>query len=310
MKVRFAVCADLHTEFIHDAPARVRAFLDAAEGAGCDFCVSLGDFCPPGGRGSDAHKREILGMIANSPLPFYHALGNHDMDENGKSDVLAFMGQQKGFFSFDAGGVHFAVLDSCYFEDGTGDVRDYDHADYKRTPAGYHISVLPEEELAWLREDLAKAEYPTVVFSHHSLIESRASIGNCDLLREVLENAPRGVLLSLCGHEHVDRVEEKNGILYACINSMAYYWAGGAYEHETYGEEIERAFPLLRQVFPFRDALFAIVEIDNSAISVRGVRSEIVGATPEEMDFKKSGLADPITPEIADRVLPFHSKTR
>ncbi|MBR3997985.1 MAG: hypothetical protein IKI93_06540, partial [Clostridia bacterium] len=66
MKVRFGVCADLHTEFIHDAPARVRAFLDAAEGAGCDFCVSLGDFCPPGERGSDAHKREILDRIAAS----------------------------------------------------------------------------------------------------------------------------------------------------------------------------------------------------------------------------------------------------
>jgi hypothetical protein len=125
-----------------------------------------------------------------------------------------------------------------------------------------------------------------------------------------MDSAPHGVLLSLCGHEHVDRVEEKDGVYYACVNSMAYYWAGGAYEHETYGAVVEKDFPLLRQVFPFRDALFAIVEIDDSAISVRGVRSEIVGATPEEMDFKKSGLADPITPEIADRVLPFHSKTR
>lgn len=310
MNVRFAVCADLHTEFIHDAPARLRAFLDAAEEAGCDFCVSLGDFCPPGGRGSDVHKREILDRIAASPLPFYHALGNHDMDENAKGDVLAFLRQKESFFSFDCGGVHFVVLDSCYFEDGTGAIRDYDHSDYKRTPEGYSISLLPPEVLARLQDDLTVTAYPTVLFSHHSLTPSRASIGNCDALRAVIENAPHGVLLSLCGHEHVDRVEEKNGIYYMCVNSIAYYWAGEKYEHTTYGEAIEGAFPLLRQVFPWREPLFAIVEITDEGIRVRGVRSEIVGATPEEMDFKKSGLADPITPEIADRVLPFHSKTR
>ena len=84
---------------------------------------------------------------------------------------------------------------------------------------------------------------------------------------------------------------------------MAYYWAGAAYEHTTYGPAIEREFPLLRQVFPWRDALFAIVEIDEGGISLRGVRSEIVGASPRELGFQKAGLVDPIVSEIADRVL-------
>ncbi len=305
MKARFAVCADLHTEFIHDAPARIRAFLDAAEAAGCDFCVSLGDFCPPGGRGSGAHKREILDMIAASPLPFYHALGNHDMDENRKADVLSFIGQKESFFSFDAGGVHFVVLDSCYFEDGTGKVRDYDHGDYKRTPAGYAISLLPREELAALAADLAATELPSVLCSHHSLIESRSSIGNCDALREVIESAPHGVLLSLCGHEHIDRLDERGGVYYLCINSIAYYWAGEKYDHTTYGDVIERDFPLLRQVFPWREPLYAIIEIEDGEIRVRGVRSEIVGAEPQALAFEKPGLVDPIVPEIADRCLTF-----
>ena len=37
MKVRFGVCADLHTEFMHDAPARMEKFLAACEESGCDF---------------------------------------------------------------------------------------------------------------------------------------------------------------------------------------------------------------------------------------------------------------------------------
>ena len=48
MKVRFGVCADLHTEYIHDAPARMEKFLSACEEAACDFAIELGDFCPPG----------------------------------------------------------------------------------------------------------------------------------------------------------------------------------------------------------------------------------------------------------------------
>ena len=59
----------------------------------------------------------------------------------------------------------------------------------------------------------------------------------------------------------------------------------------------------MRNVFPYRDSLFAIVEIADDIITIKGRDSEIVGNSPESMDFKKVGLLDPITASIRSRVL-------
>lgn len=305
MKVRFGVCADLHTEFIHDAPARMDCFLQAAEEAACDFCIELGDFCPPGEK-NISHKEQIRARLKALPMPFYHALGNHDMDRSRKSDVLTYLGAEKGYGSFDCGGVHFAVLDACCFFDGTA-CRDYENGNYKYAAEAGSVSMLSPEVLTWLEKDLAAAQYPTVLFSHQSLVESRACIGNAEALRAVLRRAPHGVILAICGHEHVDRLECVEGVYYYCLNSMSYYWAGRAYDHETYGSEIEAVYPMLRQVFPYRDPLFAIVEINDGELRITGRTSEIVGATPEQMHFKKEGLVDPITASVCDRVLALDS---
>ena len=94
MKVRFGVCADLHTEFIHDAVDRMDCFLRACEEAGCDFCIELGDFCPPGEK-NISHKEAIRRKLSACSLPFYHVLGNHDMDRCRKSDVLCYLKTEK-----------------------------------------------------------------------------------------------------------------------------------------------------------------------------------------------------------------------
>lgn len=300
MQVRFGIMADSHIEFMHDGPSRVRTFLEACKEEKCDFCVDLGDFCPPGEMNAAA-KEEIRTLLRTFPIPFYTVLGNHDMDENKKSDVRAFLGFEKQPYSFDFGGVHFVFPDTCFYREGAKEMA-YDHGNYRSTHGA--ISVLPSRELARLRTDLAAAKHPAVLFTHHSLIESRTGIRNPHSLRNAIKDAPYGVLLCACGHEHVDRLEIKDGTYYLCVNSMSYYWAGEKYNHTTYGEEIEREHPLLRMVFPYRDPLFAIVEITDGAITVRGRASEIVGAKPEEMAFTKKGLADPITAAITDRVLP------
>ena len=305
MKVRFGVCADLHTEFIHDSVARMDCFLHACEEAACDFGIELGDFCPPGEK-NISHKEQIRERLATLSMPFHHVLGNHDMDRNRKSDVLAYLGERESYYSFDCGGVHFVVLDACCFADGET-CRDYDNGNYKYAAEGDRVSMLSSETLDWLAKDLAVATYPTVLFSHQSLIESRASIGNAEALRAILRQAPKGVILAICGHEHVDRLERREGVYYYCLNSMSYYWAGRAYDHETFGEEAEMSHPMLRHVFPYRDPLFAIVEIEDGEIRITGRTSEIVGATPEQMNFKKAGLVDPITASVIDRVLALDS---
>ena len=60
MKVRFGVCADLHTEYIHDSVARMDCFLHACEEAACDFGIELGDFCPPGEKNISHNEKWCL----------------------------------------------------------------------------------------------------------------------------------------------------------------------------------------------------------------------------------------------------------
>ncbi len=300
MRVRFGIMADAHIEFMHDGAERVKAFLDACIKENCDFCVDLGDFLPPGRMNSD-EKAKILRLLRDFPRPFYHILGNHDTDENTKSAVLSYLSAENQPHSFDCGGVHFVLLDACAYREGESEI-EYENGNYKHT-AG-EVPILSKKELDFLKNDLSAAHYPSVLFSHQSLIESRTGIKNPEALRAAIADAPHGVLLSVCGHEHVDRLESKDGVYYYCLNSMSYYWAGERYDHTTYGETIEKEHPLLRMVFPYRDPLFAIIEITDSEISVEGKRSEIVGAGPESLDFHKAGLCDKITASISDRRIP------
>jgi len=302
MSVRFAVFADLHTDYINDAEERISVFLQSAQDAEVDFALQLGDFLQPC-KESRTEQERILPLIRQQPFPLYHVPGNHDMDAFSKADVFQLWDAAPLPFSFTQGGVHFVFLDTCYYRK---DGRDYpyDSGDYKTIPDGAQIAVLPEETLRWLKEDLAAADAPAVLFSHHSLTESRTGIRNPKEFRAAVQDAPHGILLCVCGHEHVDRLEEKDGIRYLCLNSISYYWAGGNFGHTTYGPEIEAAHPLLRQVFPYRDPLFAIIEITDCSVTVHGRRSQIVGALPEEMHFTKPGLTDPVTAAVEDRILP------
>ena len=299
MNVKFGVIADLHTEFIHDAPERLERFFSECEREGCDFCVELGDFCPPGE--IHAHeKRKIHALIEKFHIPFYHVIGNHDVDDHKKDTVAEHLGMSGAYYSFDFGNVHFVVLDACYFSDGERRI-SYNEGNYRAVKGS--APIIPDAELEWLCRDLANAEYPSVVFSHQSLIESRSSISNAEALRAVFAEAPQGVMLSVCGHEHVDRLDEKDGVYYYCLNSASYYWAGSEYSHTTYGEKIEKEYRHLRSVFPYSEPLFAIVKIGGGVIEIKGREGNIVGATPQELGFKKVGLIDKVTASVKDRTI-------
>ena len=303
MNVRFGVFADLHIDFIHDSRKRFDGFLSECRESEVDFCVQLGDFCPPNGVNT-ADKEYIIEQIKTSTIPFYHVLGNHDMDANCKIDVLKYIGASDAHNSFDYGGVHFVILDACYYQTGSEYI-NYNYGNYRELSGDVKIPVLPPSELAWLQSDLEQAKYPTIIFTHQSLIESRAGIQNTDEFRKVVASASNDVIFAVCGHEHVDRLEHKDGIWYLCLNSMSYYWAGSKYTHDTYPQEIVEKYDKLTKVFPYKGPLYAIVEVNDEGISVYGKQTSIVGATPKELQFEKKGLVDEITASIKDRYIRF-----
>jgi len=319
--VTFGIIADLHVDIIHDPQVRLEAFLAECRKAGVDFIVQLGDFCyPDEGRKcvcppekqpvniqnalkipTYADKDRILSLYRNFGKPAYHTLGNHDCDMCSKAQVLAYYGSDcRPFYSFDSGGFHFVVLDACYFREN-GQYISYENGNYFPST---DLPYLPPEQLDFLREDLAKAAGPAILFSHQCLKEGRRSIRNADQLREILRTAPRGVILAVNGHEHVDHAEKVDSTWFLNLNSASTHWLGTQYAAPRMSPEMEEKFPNLRYNSLYKDGLFAIITIDEHEITVTGRESTYNGPSPEEQKVDMSSLRAPISARISNRKLP------
>ncbi len=95
-------------------------------------------------------------VIAQTRLPFYQLMGNHDMDYNERSNELSDRSYSSEFgpayYSFNKGLIHYVVLkDVFYYGDS-----------YK------YMGYVDESQLRWLEKDLAKIKPgSTVVVSLH-----------------------------------------------------------------------------------------------------------------------------------------------
>lgn len=333
MPVKFGIFADLHVDIIHDPQRRLEEFLEVCRREDVDFIIHLGDFCYPESRHvvckpenrpinienalhtkTYADKDAIIALFRDFEKPGYHVLGNHDCDMCSKEEVLRYYGVDYGpYYSFDKGGFHFVVLDPNYYL-WNGEYISFRNGNYfdacnQPVPA---LPYLPPEQLRWLEADLAKTPYPTVLFSHQRLTEDDCSIRNAAALRAVLKNAPKGVVLAINGHEHMDNVSKTDRTWFLNLNSMSNYWLGTEFDHpERYTKQIDEKYPNLRYTVPYQDAVFAIVTLDEAGATVRGRSSALVGATPEQQGVYERGTAfcrrlwSPITAAQTDRYLPF-----
>jgi 3',5'-cyclic-AMP phosphodiesterase len=172
-------------------------------------------------------------------MPFYHCLGNHDLlglsgrrkvpvddPDLGKKFIQDRLNWEKTYYSFNARGWHFVVLDSI------------DPVMSSHGPS--YVPRLWPEQLDWLRYDLgAHHGMPTVAvihipaFSHIGQIrgdrEMRAVhdrvIHNGRDVRLILER--HGVKALLQGHIHKPEDFFFNGVWYISSQSVSAAWWGG-----------------------------------------------------------------------------------
>ena len=230
--LHFGVLADLHAHDV-DSPLegkwmtntaeRLAAFTDAMNAWGADLVVELGDFvngwvvlgAEPG---DPARIPDILAwaetLYAAFEGPRYHVIGNHDVYNLDKEQYRTILGIDSTFYSFDAAGYHFVILDVQFAEDGS---------DLAQTYTGV-AGFVPYAELDWLRTDLETSDAPTVVFVHQPLddyIEAwgRATVANQDQIRAVLA-ADGDVIAVFQGHEHENVHRVIDGIHYVTFEAM------------------------------------------------------------------------------------------
>ncbi|WP_183576099.1 metallophosphoesterase family protein [Mucilaginibacter sp. X5P1] len=289
-KIRIGVIADLHHDIMYDGLDRLSAFIDEMNTETPDFIIQMGDLCFP--------KKENLPLMDvwnKFKGPKYHVIGNHDTDGGYTRDqVVEFWNAKGKYYSFDANGFHFVVLDG----------NENNPSPYR--PMGYARYISPEQ-LEWLKSDLDATILPTIIFCHQGLDNDAGGLENGTLLRYTLEQAnqksgQQKVILVLTGHHHQDYYNRINDIHYVQINSASYQWLGDKYKEIRYSPEVDKARPNIKYTVPYKDPLWAMIEIGhNGTINIKGKKTVFVGSSPEKLGVNLVDYIYPIVPYISDR---------
>lgn len=304
-RIRFGLITDVHQDFSDRAIDRLKAFIEHMNREQVDFIIQLGDFCFP-----IEENREFLSVWESFQGPKYHVLGNHDMDSCDKKTIMDYLGMERNYYSFDCGDYHFVVLDGNYLQTEDGLV-DYAHGNYHPYSVRFRNHIT-DEQLQWLKEDLAATEKTTIIFSHQSLENSYVGVKSSEaihqLLRETNEAAGRRkVIACMNGHNHLDGVKVIEDVYFIHVNSSSYFWMGRGAEADPapYSEEIMAKYPFMKHSVPYRDPLYALVTLEPGWMTIEGRESEFVGQTPEECGHSNVSLGHVVTAKISNRKLKY-----
>ena len=230
--LRAGIITDMHRTTKADSTTRIysasmdkmKVFIQAMKKEKPAFIIELGDFVDTLAPGTDpaANLREIENLYTSFDGPAYHVLGNHDFDNLKREAFLSGVtntGIEKGrtYYSYDAGGVHCIVLDADYTPDK---FRPYDMNTPEDTFWTWVDTIIPPQEMEWLKEDLKKTDKPVIVFSHQTLDrvdEQDHNIKNASAVRAVLEDSGK-VLAVISGHDHQGGYSNIKGIHYVVLN--------------------------------------------------------------------------------------------
>ncbi|NIR47299.1 twin-arginine translocation signal domain-containing protein [candidate division KSB1 bacterium] len=157
----------------------------------------------------------------------HFVLGNHDLARFSKEEFIARCRGviDKSYYSFDAGGYHFVILDANFRQDGEP---------YQEGNFTWRDTSIPKHQQSWLRKDLKKAGKKGVfVFVHQNLHDenSRYGVKNADEVRNILKEAGN-VLAVIQGHHHEGGYTRINGIHYLTLKALV---DGPWLENNAYG---------------------------------------------------------------------------
>ncbi|KKB57232.1 metallophosphoesterase family protein [Parabacteroides gordonii] len=296
--VTFAVVSDLHQDIAHDAEERLSTFLRAANDNQVDFIIELGDFCMP-----KEENKPFLKRWQDYAGEKYMLLGNHDMDNCSKEEVMQFIGMNNRYYSFDKGDFHFVILDPNNIYDGEKYI-PYENGNY--FGYGEKVSYVDPEQVEWLKKDLQATDKRCIIFSHQSF---ECSSQNREEIRKIFEDENlragyKKVAVAFSGHDHTNYMKEINGIAYIQINSASNQWVGEKYAcPERFSDEINQKRPALKYTLPYKDALYGIVTLTGDGMQLKGVKSEFIAPGPEELGI--TDRSQPLVPWIEDLQLTF-----
>lgn len=127
----------------------------------------------------------------------------------------------------------------------------------------------------------------------------------------IIRNANSGInkkiIASFSGHHHLNWFMVEDSVNFVQINSMCYWWGGDKYIYANrYTKEINEKYPLMKKMVPYKDPLYAIIELDldSRKIKIRGIPSEFIPPTPQDLGYSGTDQFAP-SPSIDSRVINF-----
>lgn len=261
--LRAGIITDMHKTSKADSPTRkysaslgkMQEFIKNMSAEKPAFLIELGDFVDMLAADTDPAQNlhEIESVFTSFNGPTYHVLGNHEFDNLKRDFVLKAMTntgipQGQTWYSWDADGIHFIVLDADYTP---GNYRPYDMNIPTDTFWTWKDTCIPPQELEWLQQDLRNTSLPVVVFTHQTLDrvdEQDHNIKNASAVRALLEENGR-VLAVISGHDHSGGYSNIKGIHYIVLNGNV-----GVHDERTwdatskengFGLKVDNQFSLL-----------------------------------------------------------------
>lgn len=219
--VSFGVVTDLHyadkpaagSRHYRETPGKLAEAAERFSQSQPDFIVELGDLIDAAGSVETelSYLKRINRDFAAISKNRHYVLGNHCVDMLTKEEFLGGVERSRSYYSFDAGGIHFVLLDSCFRSDG----QSYGRKNFQWTDPN-----VPAAELDWLAADLKDSRYPTVLFAHQRLdVAGSHGVKNAAAVRRILEASGK-VMAVFQGHSHRNDYQDIGGIHYCTMVAM------------------------------------------------------------------------------------------
>ncbi len=241
-ELRLAFYTDVHARQEWETPTALQNAAAAINARTADLVVAGGDLITDGFQSAEpvaaARWDVYMQMHRAIEADLYPAIGNHDLvavnPKDGSppaSDPRRMfrdrMGLKRTYYSFDAVGYHFIVLDSIHVP---------------RDDLQYH-GMIEQEQMDWLKRDLAHTpkSTPIVVVTHIPLLTafysaskggtfpapaSRVVINNLEVLEAFKEH---NVPLVLQGHLHVKEMIRWQQTTFIVGGAVSGKWWRGAW---------------------------------------------------------------------------------
>ena len=244
--LRLVFYTDVHARTEWDTPTAMAMAADAINDQKVDLVIAGGDLITDGFQSSaatvaprwDAYMKMHRALKAD----VYPAIGNHDLvaavpadgtpaADNPRTTFINRMGLERTYYSFNAVGYHFIILDSIQV---TRDAYPYQ-------------GIIQPQQLEWLRQDLANVanDTPIIVVTHIPLLTAffnasqgatyaaqpnRVVVNNREVLK-TFEN--HNLALVLQGHLHVKEMIKWQNTTFITGGAVCGKWWRGAW----YGTE-------------------------------------------------------------------------